>query len=133
MTTAGTVPTTAADLAAAWTRFWNGELDLAPGLLAAGFRIHFGAPSDPAVADGVHGPQAMAAFVARYRETHGDVRFRVDGPPAGERDRTAFLWSATLPDGREVSGIDLVTLAGRRIAEVWSVTGARVLPPVPAA
>jgi hypothetical protein len=74
----------------------------------------------------------MAAFVGRYRESHGDVRFQVDGPPAGERDRTAFLWSAALPDSRRVSGIDLAELAGDRVREVWSVTGARLLPEVPA-
>jgi hypothetical protein len=56
----------------------------------------------------------------------------VDGPPAGERERTAFLWSAALPDPRRVSGIDLAVLAGDRIREVWSVTGARRRPEVPA-
>jgi ketosteroid isomerase-like protein len=124
--------TTAADLAAGWTRFWNGDLALAAELLDADFRIHFGAPSSDAP-DRVRGPEAMAAFVADYRETRGDVRFQVDGPPAGADGRIAFVWSAALPDGRAVSGIDLATLVDGRLAEVWSVTGARVLPPVPAA
>jgi len=127
-----TSSTTTADIADRWTRFWNGELGLAADLLHPDFRIHFGAPVDPQVADAVRGPAGMAAFIERYRESRGDVRFHVDGPPAGERDRTAFLWSAALPDGRRVSGIDLAVLAGDRIAEVWSVTGARLLPGVPA-
>jgi hypothetical protein len=113
-------------------RFWNGESDLAADLLGPDFRIHLGAPADPEVTHAVRGPAGMAALIGRYREAHGDVRFRVDGPPAGERDRTAFLWSAELPDGRRVSGIDLAGLAGDRIREVWSVTGARLLPGVPA-
>jgi SnoaL-like domain len=128
-----TTTSTTADIADRWTRFWNGELALAADLLDPDFRIHLGTSVDPGVADAVRGPAGMAAFVDRYRESHGDVRFRVDGPPAGERERTAFLWSAALPDGRRVSGIDLAALAGDRIREVWSVTGARLLPEVPAA
>jgi hypothetical protein len=127
-----TTTTSTADIATSWTRLWNGELDLAAGLLDPGFRIHFGAPVDPQVTDAVRGPAGMAAFVRDYRESRGDVRFRVEGPPVGERDRTAFLWSAAMPDGRQVSGIDVAVLAGGRIREVWSVTGARLLPEVPA-
>lgn len=124
--------TTTAAVADAWIRLWNGELDLAADLLDPGFRIHLGAPKDPETTDAARGPAGMVGIIARYRDLNGDVRFRVDGPPAGERGRTAFLWSAATPDGRRVSGIDLAELAGGRIHEVWSVTGARLLPPVPA-
>jgi SnoaL-like domain len=119
---------TTTDIATAWTRLWNGEFDLAADLLDADFRIHFGAPADPAVTDAIHGPDAMVAHLTWYHEVHPDTRFTLAGPPIGGPDRIAFLWSAALPDGRRVSGIDIVALDAGRITEVWSVSGARRLP-----
>ena len=119
---------TAQDLAEAWTAFWNGELERAGDLLTADFRIHFGGADDASVrGDDISGPQQMAAYVRDFQAARAGLRFAVDAPPIADDSGFALRWSARRP-GVSVSGIDVLRLAGERIAEVWSITGARRFP-----
>jgi SnoaL-like domain len=112
-----------------WTPLWNGELELAPEIVADDFRIWFGAvaPAD----DELVGPAAMADYVDRHRSGRPDLRFAEHGELVVDRVRqtAALTWSATVPvpgaADRTVGGIDLFGLAGGQLARVWSITGAR--------
>ncbi|WIM99210.1 nuclear transport factor 2 family protein [Actinoplanes oblitus] len=116
------------ELAAAWVAFWNGDLSRAGTLLSSGFRIHFAGGNDAALAgDRVRGPAEMAAYVEDFREQRPGLRFTLDGPPVAGDAGFAIRWTAQRA-GVHVGGIDLLHLAGDRIAEVWSVTGERPFP-----
>lgn len=119
-------PATGADaLADAWTAFWNGDLQRAEALLTSDCRIHFAGGDESAVAgDAVRGPAQMAAYVEDFRGQRPGLRFSLDAPPIAGASGFAIRWSAQQP-GVDVSGIDLVHVAGDRISEVWSVTGER--------
>jgi hypothetical protein len=125
MSRAATPATWADDLADAWTAFWNGDLQRAEALLTNDFRIHFGGGNEVAVAgDAVRGPAQMAAYVEDFRGQRPGLRFSLDVPPIAGGPGFAMRWSAQRA-GVDVSGIDLVHVAGDRISEVWSVTGGR--------
>lgn len=116
---------TAADLADAWTAFWNGDLRLAVALLTNEFRIHFAGGNEAAVAgDAVRGSAQMAVYVEDFRRQRPGLRFTLDAPPMAGGPGFAMRWSAQRA-GVDLSGIDIVHVAGDRISEVWSVTGGR--------
>ncbi|MCU1687115.1 MAG: hypothetical protein JWQ81_7854 [Amycolatopsis sp.] len=106
-----------------WTALWNGDFDVTDALLAPDFRIHFAGANAAARGDDVRGPDAFAAFVTAFREAKPDLRFRFDGPPIGQGDRIASIWSVRQPGGLAKSGIDVLRLVDGQIVEVWSVTG----------
>jgi hypothetical protein len=125
---ASTTSTTARYLAEAWIAFWNGDLERADALLTTGFRIHFGGRQQVAVAgDAVRGPEQMAAYIQDFRAQRPGLRFCLDAPPIADDLGFAMRWSAQRPDVA-VGGIDILHLAGNRIAEVWSVTAGRRFP-----
>ncbi|MFG2830812.1 nuclear transport factor 2 family protein [Streptomyces sp. NPDC048434] len=127
-----------------WTALWNGELALAAQILAPGFRIHFGgvpsADTDTDTdtdTDAFRGPDEFALFLAAFRDRFPapGLRYAVDGTPVVESG-TGYVvarWTVDVPDveGAVVtrSGIDVLALGGGRVAEVWSITGARRFAP----
>ncbi|MGW7005936.1 nuclear transport factor 2 family protein [Streptomyces sp. NPDC054933] len=119
-----------------WTAIWNGELTLAARILTPGFRIHFGGVSS-ADTDAFRGPADLASFVAEFRERYPapGLRYSVDGAPVVD-PVTGYVvarWTVDVPDAAGAldtkSGIDMLAVDGDRIAEVWSVTGARRFAP----
>ncbi|GAA1921469.1 nuclear transport factor 2 family protein [Streptantibioticus ferralitis] len=119
-----------------WTAIWNGELTLAARTLTPGFRIHFGGVSS-ADTDAFRGPAQLAAYIGEFRDRYPapGLRYAVDGAPVVD-PVTGYVvarWTVDVPDTAGAtttkSGIDMLAVAGDRIAEVWSVTGARRFAP----
>lgn len=114
----------------AWTRLWNGELELAHDICAPGFTIYFGRADEDGQnpADRLTGPEALADFIAAFRAqrpgiTYSNVRHIAGG------DHGVSLWNADW-DELHVGGIDVFHIATDGMVErVWSVTAQRhVLP-----
>jgi hypothetical protein len=129
------------DLWDRWTALWNGDLTIGPDILAPDFRIHFGGVIEGADTDGFRGPADLTAFIGAFRQRYERLSYRtavgpiadvraVEGAAAGH---VACRWLADSTDLAGVSstkgGIDILRLADGRIAEVWSVTGSRLLGP----
>ncbi|WP_269858885.1 hypothetical protein [Streptomyces sp. RPT161] len=119
-----------------WTALWNGDLALAQVILTPGFRIRF-ASAIADTADAFRGPADIASLIGEFRDRYPapGLRYAVDGTPAVDPvTRTvAARWTVDVPDAvgdvTTKSGIDMLALDGDRVAEVWSVTGARRFAP----
>lgn len=113
-----------------WTSLWNGELEIASRLVTPGFRIHFGG-AGTADADALRGPDGIAGFIGGFRARYERLVYRADVGPLVDGDKVAARWIASGSDaaGGEFrkGGIDILRCEGDRIAEVWSVTGERLL------
>ncbi|MFI1163129.1 nuclear transport factor 2 family protein [Streptomyces sp. NPDC020801] len=111
-----------------WTALWNGDFGDPESFLAPDFRIRFANDPDRAeTPDAIHGPRAIADYVAAFRTANPGLRYSVDGTPMVDpaQDRVACCWYVTRPDGVQQSGIDLFEVVDGCIAVVWSVTGLR--------
>jgi predicted ester cyclase len=118
-------------LYADWLRLWNGELDLAPRIIAAGCTIHqapFGAGEAPTLV----GPDGITQLVEMGRTPFDEITFTLAVGPIVTDTFVAARWQATgtyggglpgatAPPGREVSfhGNDILRLADRLVAEYW--------------
>ena len=120
-----------ARLWADWTSLWNGELDLAARIVTDDFRIHFGAPIGAVDTDALRGPAGIAGFIGKFRTRYDRLTYRVDVGPVVDGDKVAGRWIAEGVDAARgpfrKGGIDLLCLAGDRIAGAYSVTGERLL------
>ncbi|GAA2480626.1 nuclear transport factor 2 family protein [Winogradskya humida] len=116
------------ELAQAWIDFWNGATETAPDLLTDDFRIHFGGarPVDLA-GDPVHGPQDMATYIETFRTDAPGATFSLRRPIIADTTGFAMRWDATRSD-RAISGIDVLHTRNGRLAEVWTLSGARTFP-----
>jgi SnoaL-like domain len=106
-----------------WFPMWNGQPELAAGLVTPGFRIWFGLA---AADDDVTGPDGLADYVTRHRARCAGLAFarHRDLIIDTGRQRAAFTWTATLPGAPEpVGGLDVLQFAGGRIDRAWSWTG----------
>ncbi len=113
-----------------WTALWNGDLAVAERLVTDDFRAHFG--RDIPTADDLRGPSELATFIGTFRAGYQSLRYHTDvGPivdPVG--GYVSCRWIADLQQGGTPDrhgGIDILRIAGDRVAEVWSVTGTRSL------
>jgi hypothetical protein len=119
-----------------WTAIWNGDLALAPQILTPDFRIHFASVGTDA-ADAFRGPADIASFIGEFRDRYPapGLRYAMDGVPVVDPGSATVVarWTVDVPDATGAvttkSGIDMLALDGDRIAEVWSVTGARRFAP----
>ncbi|MGD3105472.1 nuclear transport factor 2 family protein [Streptomyces sp. YGL11-2] len=119
-----------------WTAIWNGELALASRILAPAFRIRFGGAAT-ADADAFRGPDDIAAYIGAFRDRFPapGLRYAVDGAPVVDTGTGCAVarWTVDVPDAEGAvvtkSGIDMFAIDGGRIAEVWSITGARRFAP----
>jgi hypothetical protein len=129
------------DLWDRWTALWNGDLAIGPDILAPDFRIHFGGVIEGADTDSFRGSADLTSFISEFRQRYRRLHYRtgvgpivdveaVDGSAAGH---VACRWLADSTDSTGASstkgGIDILRVADDRIAEVWSVTGSRLLGP----
>ncbi len=129
-----------ATLYAQWMRLWNGDLSLAPDIVAPDCRIHqapFGA-GEPLE---FRGPDGIVQMVEMGRSPFQDVSFEVIVGPIAQYDYLAARWKATgsyaggLPGataepGRHISfhGNDILRLEGGKVAEYWvSSDGAHLM------
>ncbi|MFG2296481.1 nuclear transport factor 2 family protein [Streptomyces sp. NPDC048603] len=137
-TSTGTDPLTRAQgtaLLDGWTRLWNGDLALAPDLIAPGFRLRFGNSVPGTGPDATLDRPDLTAFIRAHRQERPGLTYAVDGTPVVDRTRAevAARWTATYTDGSggpvTKSGIDLLAIADGRIAAVWSLTGDRRFAP----
>ena len=114
-----------------WTSLWNGNLELASRLVTPDFRIHFGGAVGAADTDALRGPDGIAGLIGSFRARYARLVYRVDVGPLVDGDKVAGRWIATGADAARgefsKGGIDLLRLDGDRIAQVWSVTGERLL------
>jgi hypothetical protein len=116
-----------------WTALWNGDLAVAFQIMAADFTLRY-AQANTEIIDDVRTPAAMAALVTRWHGIRPGIRFSVQGEAAVD-----LAWVDGAPDGRVArpylavfedpsrqiiarSGIDLLSVRGGRIVEVWSVS-----------
>jgi hypothetical protein len=121
------------DLFDRWTAMWNGDLAIAPRIMAPEFTLRY-AQAGTEMIDGVHTAAALAELVKRWHALRPGIEFTaegeaavdlayVDGQPAG---RVARPYLAVFVDaaGQTIarSGIDMFAVRDGRIVEVWSVS-----------
>jgi hypothetical protein len=113
-----------------WTSFWNDDPDIATRIITDVFRAH--ALNDDQ-ADGIRDRAGLIAWRNEFVAARSGLRFHTAGRPMLDGDQLACRWYATVRDaeGRPIAkaGIDVLRLEGPRIAEVWTVSGARILDP----
>lgn len=114
-----------------WTALWNGDLALAEKFVTDDFRVHFG--NDIPTADDLRGPSELADFIGAFRKNYDTLTYRPDIGPLADSDYVTGRWIADFTkNGTTVArkaGIDILRIADGRVAEAWSVTGARDLLP----
>ncbi|EBU8132113.1 hypothetical protein DLM20_25500, partial [Salmonella enterica subsp. enterica serovar Java] len=66
-----------------WTAMWNGNLDLAPEIMATHFVLRYGQPGTEPM-DAVHTPEQLQQLIARWRKMRRDPVFRAEGRPIKE-------------------------------------------------
>jgi hypothetical protein len=120
---------------AAWTPLWNGDTSRVADVVAPDVTIWLGrqpdgADSDSANSDGtdeVCGPDALAAYVERFRASRTGLVLAAHREPVldVERRTAAVLWTGTV-DGRTVTGgIDVLVFRDGRVAHAWTLVGKR--------
>jgi len=110
---------------------WHGDESVADEILADDFVIHQ-ARSQPGESETVRGPQAGIEMVQMGRAPFSELTFEIEVGPIVEGDMLAARWvgrgryaggipGATVPEGTEVTfgGIDIMRVAGGRLAEYW--------------
>lgn len=110
----------------AWTRLWNGDLEIAREICAPNFTIYFGRADEEGrnPADTMVGPQELADFIGAFRNqrpgiTYSNVRHIV------REGHGVSLWNADWQE-LHVGGIDVFDFDGKGLIErVWSVTAER--------
>jgi hypothetical protein len=115
-------PTTyAPDLATSWSRMRTDSPTLAEQLVTDDFRLW--ADTAP-TSDTIVGPRELARLVTDEQER---TKARITASiVAGDAQRVAFTWDATLPDGTVLTGIDVARVAtDGRFAASWSIIGER--------
>jgi len=116
-----------------WTGLWNGDVAIAPEIMAETFVLHYAQANTERV-DSVRTPAALAALVQFWHGYRPGIRFSAeaqaavdlvleDGQPCG---RVARPYLAVFRDASGAviarSGIDLLSVSAGRIVEVWSVS-----------
>jgi len=125
---AGAGRATRAELAAAvaaWTPLWNGDTSRVADVVAPDVTIWLGRQPDGA--DEVRGPDALAAYVERFRAPRAGLVLATHREPVldVERQTAAVLWTGTV-DGRAVAGgIDVLAMRDGRVAHAWTLVGKR--------
>jgi predicted ester cyclase len=114
-----------------WMQLWNGDLALAPEIVAANCRIHQ-APFGAGEPQEFRGPDGLVQMVEMGRSPFQDVTFRAVVGPITDGDYVAARWEAsgtyaggipgaTAKPGRQISfhGNDILRLEDGKIAEYW--------------
>ncbi|MGP2435957.1 ester cyclase [Streptomyces sp. JW3] len=114
-----------------WLALWNGDVTLAPGLVADDFRIHtvLAAGGD---SDAIQGAAGLVAFVSEGRAVFPDLTFAIDVPPLFDDDRLSVRWTATgtygggFPGAQAApgttvtfTGTDTLRIRNGRFTEYW--------------
>jgi hypothetical protein len=111
-----------------WMALRNGDLSLVEEILAPTVAAHL-----PATADGpehLDGRQALVTWLSARHDRHPEARLVVEVGPIIGPDLIAGRWTRTRisgvdqarPDRRAaapVAGVDIIRIAGDRIAEYW--------------
>jgi SnoaL-like domain len=66
---------------------------------------------DPEIPEGVIGPEALSAFIARSVEDYPGLSVAATTTPAVQCDRGWYGWTATADDGQSFPGIDFIEFA----------------------
>jgi hypothetical protein len=129
-----------------WTAMWNGDLALAERIVTDDFRIHFGS-QESLHTERLRGPNQLAGFIGEHRAGYRTITYRTDVGPIVDLHRGAdgtvsghvacrWLVDAEADTDADAAGgpvtkggIDVLRVVGDRVAETWSVTGARRLGP----
>jgi uncharacterized membrane protein len=119
-------------IAADWTRMWNREIP-ADGLVAPDALVHFGrTPPSPRPAT-TTGAAELQAVIDGIGAAVDGVVYAVQGDPVLDQEgrRITIVWSVGATELEPRTGIDILLVGDHgAIAEVWSVTGDIVLPPL---
>lgn len=118
-------------LYARWLALWNGDLSIAPEIIAPDCIVHqapFGAGEPPVF----RGPDGIAQMVAMGREPFDDFQIALEVGPLADGDLVAARWTgrgryrgglpgASASPGTPVTygGMDLFRLENGKIAEYW--------------
>ena len=74
---------------------------------------------DPEIPEGLNGPEALSAFIAKSFEDYPGLVVAATTTPAAQRDRAWYEWGVTTNAGQSFSGIDFIEFArDGRIARV---------------
>lgn len=119
-------------LLADWTLFWNSEPDRCATITTERFTVH--ALNDSGWgADAVRDRAGLLAWRSAALAAVPGLQFRPAGRALLDGDQIVSRWYAlfTGPDGGPAAkeGIDILRVEDGRIAEVWTVSGSRVLDP----
>jgi hypothetical protein len=116
-----------------WTAMWNGDLELAPQILAERFTLRY-TQQGSELFDRVHCADDLTLAIRKWHEVRPGIRFAAEGEAAvdllreadGPVGRVARPYLATFPDPASHtiarSGIDMLRVERGRIVEVWSVS-----------
>ncbi len=113
-----------------WIGLWNGGLDQAAAIIHPDFVFHRIPP--PRLPEGVHGREALLAWIRQSRSIFDDLRFTVEVGPIIDGDSVAGRWVAegtyrggvpgsTAPPGSPVRfhGNDIWRAENGLIREYW--------------
>lgn len=114
-----------------WLALWNGDLMIAPDIIAADFQLHM-APIGGGGLEQFAGPEGLAGWVAMLHAAIKPFRFSVQVEPLYDRDMIAGRWiaegryaggfpGATAEPGALVrfAGADFLRIENGLIAEYW--------------
>lgn len=74
---------------------------------------------DPEIPGGLHGPEALSAFIAKSFDDYPGLVVAATTTPVVQADRAWYGWRVTADDGQSFSGIDFIEFArDGRIARV---------------